>query len=296
MIEELQEPMFDLLAKKATEGLDGDELAQLEKLMAESEFTDDGMFDIAAAAVGLVDLRIDEPLPAHLHASILASGNDFITSLGGEAVVDVAAVQATDENDYQKVFTIEPPRRSWNWLGWALAAVAVVALGVNIWFTRISPTELAKKDPTPTPTPEKLSVEQEYAKFIAEPAGAIRASWAPGSPKETDLKDVGGDVVWSDEKQKGFMRLKGLPVNDKTKSTYQLWIFDKTQDKATPIDGGTFDVDKNGEVIIPINAKLKALGPELFAITIEKPGGVVVSKRDKIAALAKVETQARSNT
>jgi hypothetical protein len=28
----------------------------------------------------------------------------------------------------------------------------------------------------------------------------------------------------------------------------------------------------------------------MFAITMEKPGGVVVSKREKIAAIAKVET------
>ncbi|MEQ1644812.1 MAG: anti-sigma factor, partial [Pyrinomonadaceae bacterium] len=78
--------------------------------------------------------------------------------------------------------------------------------------------------------------------------------------------------------------------NDADKTCYQLWIFDKTQDKATPIDGGTFDVKTEGEVVIPITAKLKALGPEMFAITIEKQGGVVVSKREKIAALAKVET------
>ena len=86
------------------------------------------------------------------------------------------------------------------------------------------------------------------------------------------------------------MRFRGLPANDGKAETYQLWIFDKTQDKATPIDGGTFDVPADGEVVIPINAKLKAAGPEMFAITIEKPGGVVVSKREKIAALAKVET------
>ena len=87
------------------------------------------------------------------------------------------------------------------------------------------------------------------------------------------------------------MRFRGLPANDKAKETYQLWLFDKTQDKATPIDGGTFDVATNGEVIIPIDAKLKAVEPGLFAITIEKPGGVVVSKREKIAALATVEAK-----
>jgi anti-sigma-K factor RskA len=118
----------------------------------------------------------------------------------------------------------------------------------------------------------------------------VRADWAAGNVK--DMKQVSGDVVWSDEKQAGYMRLRGLPANDGTKETYQLWIFDKTQDKTTPIDGGTFDVPEDGEIIIPINAKLKADDPEMFAITIEKPGGVVVSKREKIAALAKVETPA----
>ena len=82
-----------------------------------------------------------------------------------------------------------------------------------------------------------------------------------------------------------------MPANDPSKATYQLWIFDQTQDKATPIDGGTFDVDANGDVVVPINPRLHATKPEMFAVTMEKPGGVVVSKREKIAVLAKVETQ-----
>jgi hypothetical protein len=44
----------------------------------------------------------------------------------------------------------------------------------------------------------------------------------------------------------------------------------------------------DGEVIIPINAKLKARKPAMFAVTVEKPGGVVVSDRKNIVALAKV--------
>jgi hypothetical protein len=43
-------------------------------------------------------------------------------------------------------------------------------------------------------------------------------------------------------------------------------------------------------VIIPIEAKLKTVSPKAFAITIERPGGVVVSSREKIAALAPVKT------
>lgn len=51
---------------------------------------------------------------------------------------------------------------------------------------------------------------------------------------------------------------------------------------------GRFDPTQSGEVIVPINAKLKITKPTLFAVTIEKPGGVVVSKRDKLILTAKV--------
>jgi anti-sigma-K factor RskA len=86
------------------------------------------------------------------------------------------------------------------------------------------------------------------------------------------------------------MRFTDLPKNDSSKETYQLWIFDEAQDEKTPIDGGTFDVTADGEVIVPINAKLVPRNTKAFAVTIERPGGVVVSKREKIVALAKRET------
>ena len=49
-------------------------------------------------------------------------------------------------------------------------------------------------------------------------------------------------------------------------------------------------IDSDGETIIKIDARLKAKNPSLFAVTIEKAGGVVVSGRGRIAALAKRET------
>jgi hypothetical protein len=41
-------------------------------------------------------------------------------------------------------------------------------------------------------------------------------------------------------------------------------------------------------VIIPITAKLEVRDPAMFAVTIEKPGGSVVSSRDRIVVLAPV--------
>ena len=79
------------------------------------------------------------------------------------------------------------------------------------------------------------------------------------------------------------MTFAGLEQNDPTESQYQLWIFDKNQDE--PIDGGVFNV-AGDNVIVPIDPKLKAVDVFQFAVTIEKPGGVVKSKQERIALLA----------
>ena len=98
---------------------------------------------------------------------------------------------------------------------------------------------------------------------------------------------AGGKVVWSDERQQGFMTLTGIPVNDPTQTQYQLWIVDPSRDEA-PVDGGVFDIPTDGSpVIVPIVAKLQLSKPQAFVITLEQPGGVVKSKQEQVVALAK---------
>jgi|GEM_PF-6982669 len=55
---------------------------------------------------------------------------------------------------------------------------------------------------------------------------------------------------------------------------------------AFPVDGGVFDVTSTGEVIVAITPKLHVDDLAMFAVTIEKPGGVVVSKRERIVVTA----------
>lgn len=99
-------------------------------------------------------------------------------------------------------------------------------------------------------------------------------SW-PFAGLTDEFKGAKGTVVWSSALQKGYMKLAGVPVNAPSNAQYQLWIVDPARDK-NPIDGGVFDVAA-GEVIVPIDAKLAVGKPAVFAITREKPGGVVVS-------------------
>ena len=289
MNENTQDMLFDLLIKKVVYGLDEAEQRHLDELDQGNAEMDLDSLERATAAVSMVGLSADEPLPAHLRSRILVDADQYFTS--GERA------EATPWPGQTRLVAVEENKSSgswFGWFGWAAAAAACIALAINIGLTRFQPTtEVAQTQP-PVEVPRVLTPADMRNDFIRATPGMVKASWAPGNVKE--LKQISGDVVWSDEKQTGYMRLQGLPVNDASKETYQLWIFDKTQDKKTPIDGGTFNVASNGEIVIPINAKLKAQGPALFAITIEKPGGVVVSKQEKLAAIAKVETQPGSNS
>lgn len=83
------------------------------------------------------------------------------------------------------------------------------------------------------------------------------------------------------------MRLIGLKSNDVRRWHYQLWIFDKTRDQRYPVDGGVFDVPAGAtEVFVPINARVPVGSAVMFAVTVEAPGGVVVSTRERVALLA----------
>ncbi len=287
MNEEVQEILFDLLTKQAMYGLDTAEQRQLEELSANANFRIDDSFDIAAAAIGLADLEI-EPMPSHLNAKILASADSYFASAESDSGSTERSVEMADSDDMQPTFGFEPKRSSLgSWLGWAIAGAACIALAFNVYTTRFQgPTEIVK-GPTPTVTPEKPDEKKQFDEMMAAP-NMVKAQWGAMPTASDELKGVSGEVVWSDEKQTGFMRFRGLPVNDKTKEQYQLWIFENAKLEEHPKDGGVFDVSADGEVIIPIDAKLAARDPKVFAITIEKPGGVVVSDRKKIAALAKV--------
>jgi anti-sigma-K factor RskA len=275
MSENTEEMRLDLLIKKAVYGLTDAEQRQLDEL----EGLPDDSFEMTAAAIHLAGIDQSEAMPAALQSKIIAAA-------ANEVFNDRAASEknADDSSNYMPVTAFTPRRSFWDWFGWAVAAAACIVLGINIYTTRLRPGEIANVPP-PTPTPEqRLGQEQMREQLIQSAPDLVRVTMGAGTVK--DVKPA-GDVVWSDTKQTGYVRLIGLPKNDPSKQTYQLWIVAENQDPKTPVDGGVFDVSSDGEVIIPINPKVKALNPKAFAITIEKPGGVVVSKQEKVAALGK---------
>lgn len=280
MNENTEEVRIDLLIKQAVYGLTEAEQKQLDDLEIHDRQTSDETFAQTAAAIALVGVDQKEDMPRVLRSKILADAYE---------VFDARAQPKTEVSvSGSESVVYAPPavrRPFWDWLGWAVAAAACVVLAINIWFTRSRPEPQVGFT---TPTPEKrLGPEQMREQLIASAPDLMRVSVGAGNMRDMQPS---GDVVWSNAKQTGYLRLTGLPKNDPGKQTYQLWIVAENQDPKTPVDGGMFDVNSDGEVVIPIDPKVKALNPKAFAVTIEKPGGVVVSTQEKVAALGKVET------
>jgi anti-sigma-K factor RskA len=275
MNENTEEMRLDLLIKKAVYGLTDAEQRELDELDGVS----DDSFEMTTAAIHLAGIDQGEAMPEALRSKITAAASK---------IFDDRAASEKNTNDqaseYLPVTSLSSRRSFWDWFGWAVAAAACMVLGINIYTTRLKPVEIGN-GPHPTPSPEqRLGPEQMREQLIQTAPDMVRVTMGAGTVK--DMKPA-GDVVWSDAKQTGYVRLTGLPKNDPSKQTYQLWIVAENQDPKTPVDGGIFDVNSDGEVIIPIDPRVKVSNPKAFAITIEKPGGVPVSKQEKVAALGK---------
>ena len=155
------------------------------------------------------------------------------------------------------------------WLGWAAAACL---LGLLVF----------RGGDTGQPSP---SADARRDALLRQEAGLKGIPFAGTSG---DYASAGGEVVWSDGKQEGYMTLSGIPANDPGQYQYQLWIVDPDRD-ALPVDGGVFDIPAGQEkVVIPIDSKLAVNKPTTFVITREKPGGVVKSGQEVVVAIAKL--------
>jgi hypothetical protein len=169
------------------------------------------------------------------------------------------------------------------WAGWALAAVLAGLLLVPS-----GPAEDGGAASGLELVPG-LPVERQPPSFrqVARARDAVVAAWSPGG--DPAGAEVSGEMAWSGSAQVGVMRLSGLEPNA-VGLQYQLWIFDGTRDERYPVDGGVFDVPPGAEEVeVPVRPAVPVRSPVLFAVTVERAGGVVVSDRERIATVAEVE-------
>lgn len=157
-------------------------------------------------------------------------------------------------------------------LGW-LAAAACLAISVAAWW--------------PAGAEAPMTVEARMAALVDESPDLTRWDWAAWGGEA--YAKVAGEVVWSEAAQEGYMVLEGMPTNDPSAVQYQLWVVESSRGtplQVPPVDGGVFDVRADGRVIIPIRCTLPATDVVAFAITIEEPGGVVVSDQSRKTVIA----------
>ncbi len=257
--------MMDLLATRATQGLTHSEASELDELLRKYPDVDADQFDLAAAALASVFVAGES-------RATLASGlRERLMSSADRVLVEPAGVVST------LPMSPAPSRSTWGPnLGW-LAAAACLALAVVAWWPK-APSGPPRLDGTTL-----VAFKQSHPDAVSIPWGDFNAI-DTGEPPE--VRTVKGEVVWSDRAQSGYMRFSGLPANDPKRECYQLWIIDAERGLSQRVSGAVFDISATGESIVEIHPQLPIAKAQLFAITIERPGGVVVSDMKRRASLA----------
>ncbi|MGO8858811.1 MAG: anti-sigma factor domain-containing protein [Steroidobacteraceae bacterium] len=272
--------MVDLLVKQVTEGLSPAEQRALDVL--DSALASEHLREFERAAAAITLAAPVQALPPSLRARL-------------EEQAQIHAASATHVRSLRPTGTAAAKARRVSRSGAAgwFAAAACLLLALFGWFrsppSSVAPTAdihvtvpPATMPPVPAPKEPPTAAEERATLLAKTESRKITL----GATKDPAAAGVTGDVVWDPATQKGFLHFVGLAPNDPQVHQYQLWIFDGGRDKRYPVDGGVFNVPANsGEVVIPIHAELPIVKLAAFAVTIEKPGGVVVSSRDHVIVL-----------
>lgn len=155
------------------------------------------------------------------------------------------------------------------WATYVSAIAALVMLAIALWLY------VHRSDP-PDPEVVRDAVEDADDKleweFVAKDDPAVG-------------QGAGGSVVWSSQLQQGVALLEGLRPNDPAESQYELWIVDSQRESPVPVE--VFDIPADAEELrLTIDSELVIAKPTAFLVTVERPGGVVVSNQEHLALVA----------
>jgi len=272
---------LELMADEALQGLCPNEWAELDRIRPPSVEREAELreLELVAAEVACAEAVV-ERMPATLTARIVADSEFGLTR--APALI-ASVVRLAPQRSRASVDRVQ-------YAGWLLAALVVLGFWIA-WPSAQTPSAPIAQLPVaqlpvprpgaPVAAPPSLA---ERRQALLQTEGVRQAAWV--ATKDPSGLGASGDVVWNAHEQKGFMRFHGLAKNDRQKIQYQLWIFDKERDAKHPVDGGVFDVGEDGELLVAIDPRVPVHHATLFAITIEPPGGVVVSKRERIVVTA----------
>lgn len=251
--------LLDLLSMRSCQSLTHIEELELNHLLDEfPEYTPDYFEPITALADASMYAHDEQNLsgmPKALKNKILSN---FRPEYTGSSVLQV----------FKKIF--EAPRLAWT-------MTCLLAIGTSISMIEFRNYETNYRN---------LSVKKAVLEFSSK--DLIQYNWFA---QTDDFCDCSGNVIWSDDGQRGFITLAGLPMNDPSENQYQIWIVDPKM-HANPVDGGVFNITSiDSPTVIPINPKLPIEKARGFAITLEQSGGVVISEQSLILTAPKERPQ-----
>jgi anti-sigma-K factor RskA len=260
--------VLELLVQRATDSLNASEQLELNRLLGQDKQSDGHQFEQTTAALLLAGVGEEEPIPEGLKSKLMAQAENFALNMATRApVVNMPLAEPAKAPRRSPQRARPQPANRWPWV----ATAAAVIIAVAGWWPRLG------GDTDGTQKLEQVLADQS----------TLKRDWL--TTEDPAAKGVTGEVIWNQATQVGYMRFRGLAANDPQHVQYQLWIFDRARGDKYPVDGGVFDIPANdGEVLVPITARLPVRDPAMFAVTLEQAGGAVVSEREHILVLAKV--------
>ena len=277
------ERLIDLLADRALFGLDAEDERELADLLAGRSVADREQFERLAAATALALAGGQGAMPADVQARLRDDARRFAVGApvvarrhawlpvevrGGLALLGTIAAAAC------VLFMVAGPARDKDAAPESEPMIAQEPPTVTPRVPEVPPTRL--------PTP---ALQRDEMLASVRDAQTIDCVAADGDGEQ---QPSAGDVVWSDQRRRGFLRVKGLSRSEPGRVQYRIWILDGSRGK--PISGGVFQVaDDSGEVVVPILPQAPVQGPTMFVVTAEEPGSDGEYNADRARVVAKAD-------
>ena len=294
--------LLELLAERALVGLDADQQRELELLLQTHPDFDAECLDRTAALLDTAVAAADtEPLPQSLQDRIRDHSRLGLqtrpSTEDGEGARDraVGSRDGSGDPSYEgalaRTLGLDRPSHGRRMHGrevvaW-LAAAACLLVAVFTWTTRptatpspMSPT-IANIEPpvttpgidTPDPSTATPTVAQLREQLLASGHDVLHLQLVSNDSGAV-AREPGGDIVWSNGLQTGYLRLQGLVKDELPQRQYQLWIIGGDTSGNEVINGGVFFVDRStGELVLPIQADHFVQQPMMFLVSVEPLGG-----------------------
>ncbi len=148
---------------------------------------------------------------------------------------------------------------------WILISFLTALSVLSFTFYLIEYTQLtvaAEKDQRPLILQRNLLLQQ---------SGILQSNWL--KTLNPLAKKIQGDLIWSNQQQKGFMRFVNLPKLS-SGQTYHLWIYDLEQNLKKPISATQFQAEPHNkkEFLVEIFPEKTVKKPYKFILALETEG------------------------